>query len=331
MTKRPRPTIVDLYGRPPDAVLTAAAVRAWWPLRGVREQIARRLCERLGLVADEDVKRLVSLTPEQAVRFALEEFDTLDADVELWLERRRAAGVRATVLHVEPGGNPDDQADQQERRAGDLVMTHVGEVLAFGAVEPGDGSAAAAEAVVRYIERTVLRRGFKGVTIHPFRALKAADDAAWFPVYEAAQRLDVPVWVYAEAHPWVDAPADLSHPRHIDRVACEFPGLKLIIGHGGRPWAADAAETALRHPTVWLDLSGVRAHRLVTPGAGFEPFAYHGVRGLRKRILWGGRGAFDPYEPEAMIAEYRNAGFAPEIVADWLGGNAADLLRLPEV
>ena len=47
-------------------------------------------------------------------------------------------------------------------------------------------------------------------------------------------------------------------PIYIDDVAVDFPRLKILMAHGGRPLWMDTAFFLLRrHPNVYLDISGI--------------------------------------------------------------------------
>ena len=57
----------------------------------------------------------------------------------------------------------------------------------------------------------------------------------------------------------------LGDPMLSDDVAVDFPKLKIILAHCGRPlWYDEAIFLARRHPNVHLDLSGKDARLIVT-------------------------------------------------------------------
>jgi len=50
----------------------------------------------------------------------------------------------------------------------------------------------------------------------------------------------------------------------IDDVAIDFPGLTIVLAHGGRPlWMDEAFFVLRRHPNVYLELSGIPPARLL--------------------------------------------------------------------
>jgi len=86
-----------------------------------------------------------------------------------------------------------------------------------------------------------------------------ANDQACFKTFERAQALGVPVLVHAGliyCNP--DDPAGTRTkycmPIYLDDVAREFPSLKLVVAHGGRPFVEQTIALSLM-PNVYVDLS----------------------------------------------------------------------------
>jgi predicted TIM-barrel fold metal-dependent hydrolase len=53
-------------------------------------------------------------------------------------------------------------------------------------------------------------------------------------------------------------------PIHLDDVAVDFPKLKVLLAHGGRPlWMETSFFLLRRHPNVFLDTSGIPPRRLL--------------------------------------------------------------------
>lgn len=111
------------------------------------------------------------------------------------------------------------------------------------------------------------------------------DAPEYFPMYAAAEALDMPIVMhmgviggpvdFSRTHPRRDpeaalrlagsrtrmGPRDMSatrmHPFHMDTLANNFPGLKMIGAHLGGTGNYDAAASVARwRPNVFLDLSG---------------------------------------------------------------------------
>ena len=100
-----------------------------------------------------------------------------------------------------------------------------------------------------------------------FRMLKAIipkkpySDQSFFPLWGAAQRLDMPIIFHtglvtvAESSP-KDIILSLDmHPLHIEPIANSFPDLNIILAHFGGHWNTDAAELARMRHNVYIDLT----------------------------------------------------------------------------
>ncbi|NIR40292.1 MAG: amidohydrolase family protein, partial [Actinobacteria bacterium] len=59
---------------------------------------------------------------------------------------------------------------------------------------------------------------------------------------------------------------DLAYadPVRVDRVAADFPDLRLVLAHPGWPWQDELLAVAMHKPNVWLEFSG-RSPSLLTP------------------------------------------------------------------
>jgi uncharacterized protein len=65
-------------------------------------------------------------------------------------------------------------------------------------------------------------------------------------------------------------------------VLRDFPGLTIVLAHGGRGWWYDtAASLALLHENVWIDLSGLPPRKLP------EYYARFDLRRLARKFVFG--------------------------------------------
>jgi hypothetical protein len=153
-----------------------------------------------------------------------------------------------------------------------------------------------------------------------------ADDRHYHLFYEKCVELDVPVSVHASAN-WTTArPSELGHPRTFDRVACDFPDLKLVLSHGGYPWVLEARLLACKHPNLYLELAAHRPRYFAAPGAGWEPLLRFGQTTIRDKILYGTGAFLLGRRPAELVAETRALPLDPGVLDQWLYGNAARLL-----
>jgi predicted TIM-barrel fold metal-dependent hydrolase len=171
-----------------------------------------------------------------------------------------AAGVDVHVLsHVAPGPEelPPDTAVRLAAETNDAmaeaIMAHPDRFAAFAALPMPDPDAAAKE-----LERTVRDLGFVGTLINSYVGGRFLDDEFFSPVLEAAEALDVPIYLHPNRPPQavVDAYysgfspvvsgtlATAAWGWHIDcglhllrlivgGVFDRYPRLQVIVGHMG--------------------------------------------------------------------------------------------------
>jgi len=102
--------------------------------------------------------------------------------------------------------------------------------------------------------------GFKMVKIT--LPLKPYDDPSFFPLWEIAQELKMPILFHTgvvttlKKAPEERISSRFMHPMRIEPIANAFPDLNMIIAHLGVHWNDDAAELIRMKRNVYADLSG---------------------------------------------------------------------------
>lgn len=118
--------------------------------------------------------------------------------------------------------------------------------------------------------RRVLDLGIRMIKIHPPHQLfspNAYRDTlpGLAEVYAECQRRRVPVMFHTGTSIFPRARNRYADPMPIDDVAVDFPDLKIILAHAGRPLYGETAFfLARRHRNVHLDLSGIPPKSLPT-------------------------------------------------------------------
>jgi len=111
----------------------------------------------------------------------------------------------------------------------------------------------------------------RGIKIHPphqlFRANAYVDDAdmgGLATVYEKCIEYGVPVMFHTGTSIFPRARNKYGNPLDLDDVVVDFPDLKLIIAHGGRPlWMNETWFLLRRSRNVYLDISSVPPKNLL--------------------------------------------------------------------
>jgi predicted TIM-barrel fold metal-dependent hydrolase len=205
---------------------------------------------------DPEVKPLIGGRDATTAPRIVERLDDLGA---LRLKEMDEAGIDIQVLsHANPSLQKLDAATAVPlaRRVNDrlhaAVLAHPDRFAGFAALPTADPKAAADE-----LERTVTKLGFKGAMIHGQTGDVFHDDKRFWPIYERAAALDVPIYI----HPGIPHPAvvEVYYKEYIEkypsllRAAWGFtvetatqalrmvlsgvfdahPGVKIILGHLG--------------------------------------------------------------------------------------------------
>jgi predicted TIM-barrel fold metal-dependent hydrolase len=109
----------------------------------------------------------------------------------------------------------------------------------------------------------ILRLGIRMIKIHPPHQLLFPNEYLSGAkeleiIYRAAEANGIPVMFHTGTSIFPGARNKYGDPIYIDDVAVDFPKLKILLAHGGRPlWMNTAFFLIRRHPNVYLDISGI--------------------------------------------------------------------------
>jgi predicted TIM-barrel fold metal-dependent hydrolase len=77
-------------------------------------------------------------------------------------------------------------------------------------------------------------------------------------IYRAAEANGIPVMFHTGTSIFPGARNKYGDPMYLDDVAVDFPKMKILLAHGGRPlWMETAFFLLRRHANVYLDISGI--------------------------------------------------------------------------
>jgi predicted TIM-barrel fold metal-dependent hydrolase len=117
--------------------------------------------------------------------------------------------------------------------------------------------------------RRVLDLGIRMIKIHPPHQLFAAnayigDLPALAGLYEECERRSIPVMIHTGTSIFPGARNRFADPMAVDDVAIDFPELRIILAHAGRPLYGDTVFFLVRrHRNVYADLSGIPPRQLL--------------------------------------------------------------------
>jgi predicted TIM-barrel fold metal-dependent hydrolase len=109
----------------------------------------------------------------------------------------------------------------------------------------------------------ILRLNIRMIKIHPPHQLLFPNDylrgvKELEIIYRAAEANGIPVMFHTGTSIFVGARNRYGDPIYVDDVAVDFPKMKIVLAHGGRPlWMSTAFFLLRRHANVFLDISGI--------------------------------------------------------------------------
>jgi predicted TIM-barrel fold metal-dependent hydrolase len=199
------------------------------PLKGFLDMVMYADLERTARMAAGIGMSLPPSVRQKSIDLMFAEMD--EAGIEIGVVPGRVSPVLGTVAN-------DDVRS--------IVASHPARLVGFTSVNPADRRAA-----IRGIEAD-MRQGMKGVVIEPGLLAQPMhlDDARMYPIYACCEDAKVPVLFMAGGNAGPDC--SYTSPEHIERVARDFPELKIISGHGNWPWTAQIIHVCYRRPNIYL-------------------------------------------------------------------------------
>jgi hypothetical protein len=194
-------------------------------------------------------------------------------------------------------------------------------IQAWGALEPSK------ENVLDEARRAIKELGLIGFHFHPIMQHFSVDDPRYRPLFEeisslrAAVMIDVGTTGMGAGMPGGHgAVIRHAHPSSIDRLAADFPNLRIIMAHPGWPWVDETTAVALHKGNVYWEMSG------------WAPKYFPGnlktdIRGrLQDKIMFGSDYPSMPYA--RILKEWQELGYKDEVMEKIMHRNAERILGL---
>lgn len=199
-----------------------------------------------------------------------------------------------------------------------VVASHPDRFSGLAGIDPTLGRSGRQE-----IRELLERPEFVGVHFYPHWFEMRPDDRVMYPYYELCCELGVPIQMqvghclrYSAERPL----RTMGYPDAVDRIACDFPELKLVGIHVGWPWTEEMIAVAYKHPNVYIGtdayaprhLSKRLVHYIDTFGA--------------EKVLFGTD--FPVVHPDRAMREVAELNIRPSSMRRFLRDNAIDLYGL---
>lgn len=170
----------------------------------------------------------------------------------------------------------------------------------------------------------ILRLKLRMIKIHPPHQLLFPNDYLngvkdLAVIYRAAEENGIPVMFHTGTSIFTGARNRYGDPIHLDDVAVDFPKLKILLAHGGRPlWMNTSFFLLRRHANVFLDVSGIPPKALLKYFPRLDEIADKTLFGTD----WPGPGVFDI---KTNLEDFKALPLAEEIKQQILSKTALKL------
>lgn len=225
------------------------------------------------------------------------------------------AAVWGRRIHDVSKSSSNDDVAGVLKEHGDLF------VAGFGGMCPKAGQL---RETLDEIERCMGTLGLKGMTLEPslgMDPLTTADDPILYPIYECLQGLGgILAMTVSRGSPPTQTLMH-SNPEAVDRVARDFPDLKIVVSHAFWPWVQQSCGLGFRRKNVYLvpDLYGMGM-------PGHMEWVEAANSHLQDRIMFAS--AYPYLGVKEMVDSYLKLPYRPEVMEKVMYGNARRLLGI---
>lgn len=174
-------------------------------------------------------------------------------------------------------------------------------------------------AAIATLRTYVTLHGFKGLRIVQWLWDLPCTHPLYYPLFAECVALDVPVCLQVGLTGPLHG-SETGKPIHIERIALDFPALKIVCGHIGYPWHNEMIAFATKFPNVYIDTSAYKPkrypHELVTYLKG------HGKR----KVMFGTN--YPMITPADCLEELETMALDAHTKSLFLAENARRVFRL---
>jgi predicted TIM-barrel fold metal-dependent hydrolase len=244
------------------------------------------------------------------------------AGVELadYVTRMDRAGVATSLLVAPRCGDPRvrySYAVPYERVA-EYCESFPGRFVGVAGIDPSDVMRG-----LRELEYAVSELGFVGAHLYPHWFEAAPDAGKYYPFYAKCCELGVPIMM--QLGHCLDYQRDrvlpsVGRPLTVDRVAIDFPELKLIGIHLGWPWTEELIAMCFKHQNVFM------AGDAYAPRHWPAEFVRYANSWGQDKVLFGTD--WPVIDPERAVREVLELNLRSEPRAKMLRENALKLFNL---
>lgn len=223
-----------------------------------------------------------------------------------------SAGIAKSFICAQAGGSWCVPYDYIER----LVAPYSGRLYGLAGIDPRDIVAGVAQ-----LDEGITTCGFVGAHSYPHWFGLRPDDARYYPFYTKCVELDIPIEIQI-GQAYQRTLVGVAFPSAIDRVAADFPDLRLVGIHTGYPWDREFIALAWKHPNFYI--GGDNRHPSTWSTDLVEFIKGEG----QSKVLWGSNKP--AVQPSESMAGVRALGLSDTAEDALLSGNARRVFKIEE-
>lgn len=99
--------------------------------------------------------------------------------------------------------------------------------------------------------------GAVGVKLAPLYQNLHPCDTRYYEIYSYCEKHGLPVLFHTGTSFVSGTLLEYSRPVHFDKIAVDFPSLRMVLAHLGHPWEGETIAVIRRHQHVFADLSAL--------------------------------------------------------------------------
>ncbi len=261
---------------------------------------------------DEDFKSQVRMS--DAMRNGVEIEDYLAKMDRCSIDRSLLIAVRCGDLAIR------GSFEIPYARVAEVCAEHPDRFSGLAGVDPFRGMQG-----LRDLEAAVKQHGFVGAHLYPHWFGLAPDDAKYYPYYAKCCELDIPIMMQVGQNLVYSRERRLpsvGHPICLDKVAIDFPELKLLGIHIGVPWTDEMIAMAWKHENIFIGVDAYAPKHW--PAQLVRYLDSYG----RDKVLFGTD--WPVIDPERAVREIDELKLRPQTMKQLMRENALRVFRLPE-
>lgn len=237
--------------------------------------------------------------------------DFKDVPVEMLLRSMEAAGVTKSLIAAWYG--PQGALISNEEVL-EMVSAYPDRFAGLASVDLRNPVEA-----VRILRKYVEGHDFKGLRIVQWVWELPCSHALYYPLLAACVELDIPVCLQV-GHTGPLRSSESGRPSHVERIALDFPDLKIVGGHIGYPWHVEMIAVATKFPNVYIDTSAYVPKRY--PAELVDYMKGHGKR----KVMFGTN--YPMISADVCMAQLDRLGLDEEVSELFLHKNAEKVFKL---